>query len=319
LRFATFDWGGNDPALFLIGGITMKICLDAGHYGKYNQSPADSRYYESDMVWKLTELQKKYLQAYGIEVITTRTNQATDKALYDRGTASKGCDLFVSNHSNAVASTVNTSVDYPVSYCAVNHSADDIGLILAQGVEIAMGTKQAARIEHRSGSNGDYYGVLRGATAVGTPALILEHSFHTNATITAWLLNDANLDALAKAEVEAIAAYYGIADMGNHASEKKSGWYKKDGGWYYYNGDTGECVRNKWLKYEDRWYWFNGAGQMVTNTWYKYNGGWYYLGSDGAMCTGLQTADGKWYYLDPDGKMAVEPVVLTPDQDGVLR
>jgi len=130
----------------------MKICLDAGHYGKYNQSPADCRYYESDMVWKLTELQKKYLEAYRIEVVTTRINQATDKALYDRGAVSKGCDLFISNHSNAVASTANNSVDYPVSYCAVNHLADDIGLILAQAVEIAMGTKQAASVSFRKKS-----------------------------------------------------------------------------------------------------------------------------------------------------------------------
>ena len=31
----------------------MKICLDAGHYGYYNQSPANKSYYESKMVWKL--------------------------------------------------------------------------------------------------------------------------------------------------------------------------------------------------------------------------------------------------------------------------
>ena len=45
----------------------MKICLDAGHQGRYNQSPADHRYYESVMVWKLHLLQKKYLEEYGIE------------------------------------------------------------------------------------------------------------------------------------------------------------------------------------------------------------------------------------------------------------
>ena len=46
----------------------IKICLDAGHYGKYNQSPAVSKYYESDMAWKLHLLLKKELEAYGIEV-----------------------------------------------------------------------------------------------------------------------------------------------------------------------------------------------------------------------------------------------------------
>jgi len=295
------------------GGKTMKICLDAGHFGKYNQSPADSRYYESDMAWKLTELQNKYLQQYGFEVITTRANQATDRDLYDRGAASKGCDLFISNHSNAVASTVNNSVDYPAAYCAINHSADAIGLLLAQVVENCMGTKQAARIENRSGNNGDYYGVIRGATAVGTPGLILEHSFHTNAASTAWLLDDNNLDRLAQAEASAIAMRYGVTVT------VKSGWTEENGSWRYYNGDTGSYVANDWVLDGGKWYWFDGAGMMATNVWYMHNGHWYYLGADGAMLKGLQDIGGKWYYLNENGEMATEPVTLTPDKDGALQ
>ena len=56
----------------------IKICLDAGHYGKYNQSPVIPEYYESDMTWKLHLKLKKYLEEYGIEVITTRTKQKED-------------------------------------------------------------------------------------------------------------------------------------------------------------------------------------------------------------------------------------------------
>ena len=58
---------------------------------------------------------------------------------------------------------------------------------------------------------------------------------------------------------------------------------------------------------------------MVCNKWYRYNGDWYYLGADGAMVKGLQTVSGKWYYLAEDGRMAMEPVMLTPDQDGALQ
>ena len=79
----------------------MKICLDAGHYGKYNQSPCNGAYYESDMTWKLHLLLKHHLEAYGIQVVTTRKNQETDRKLYDRGAAAKGCSLFISLHSNA--------------------------------------------------------------------------------------------------------------------------------------------------------------------------------------------------------------------------
>ena len=74
---------------------TMRICLDAGHYGKYNQSPVDSRYYESDAMWKLHLMQKKYLEAYGVEVVLTRSSQACDRGLYERGAASAGCYLFI--------------------------------------------------------------------------------------------------------------------------------------------------------------------------------------------------------------------------------
>jgi N-acetylmuramoyl-L-alanine amidase len=299
------------------GAKKVKICLDAGHYGKYNQSPCDGRYYESNMVWKLHLKLKSCLEAFGIDVITTRTEQENDMGLYNRGQASKGCDLFISLHSNAVGSIVNNVVDYPVAYCAIDGSADQIGLALAQCVENVMGTTQLARIEHRTGQHGDYYGVLRGATAVGTPSLILEHSFHTNVAMTEWLLNDANLDRLAQAEADTIALYYGIDAQGQ---TKKSGWYDEDGVRRFYNGDTGECVRNKWHQEPDgKWYWFDGAGKMVTDKWYQYNGAWYYLGSDGAMCTGLQTVDGKWYYLGEDGKMAIDPITLTPDQDGALQ
>lgn len=288
----------------------MRICLDAGHYGKYNQSPADGRYYESDMVWKLHLLQKKYLEEYGIEVITTRDHKEKDRGLYERGAASAGCDLFISDHSNAAE---KESVDYPASYCAIDRRADGIGMALAQCVEQVMRTRQKARIEHRRGIRGDYYGVVRGATAVGTPGLILEHSFHTNQAATQWMINDDNLERLAKAEADVIAKHYGLQ------KQKKSGWVHEDGGERFYLGDTGRCVKNDWYQDGKNWYWFDGAGHMVTDTWYQYNGAWYYLGQDGAMVRGLQSVDGNWYYLDQDGSMATEPVLLVPDRDGALR
>ena len=100
----------------------------------------------------------------------------------------------------------------------------------------------------------------------------------------------------------------------------KSGWQQEDGGWrYYYRDGSGRGVRDAWWRDGDKWYWFDGAGMMVHDTWYRYSGDWYYLGSDGAMVKGLQTVSGKWYYLDDDGRMAMEPVVLTPDQDGALQ
>ena len=189
----------------------IKVCLDAGHFGKANRSPAVPAYYESDMNWKLHNYLKRELEALGIRVITTRDSQNTDRILYERGAASKGCNLFISVHSNAVGNSVNETVDHPVAYVLLNGSSTDIGLKLAKVVETVMGTKQKARTATRKGTNGEYYGVLRGANAVGTPGIILEHSFHTNTKSTKWLSDDSNLQKLAKAEAVCIAEHYGVS------------------------------------------------------------------------------------------------------------
>ena len=182
----------------------FKVCLDAGHYGNYNAG-AVKGYYESVRMWKLTELLAKELTARGITVIKTRSNQATDLALTSRGRKAKGCDLFLSMHSNAAGAE---SVDYPVAYVPLNGTGTAIGQKLADIVSDVMGTVQNGRTATRKGSGGaDYYGVIRGAVSVGVPGIILEHSFHTNPKAAAWLMNDANLAKLAKAEADCIAEW----------------------------------------------------------------------------------------------------------------
>lgn len=185
-----------------------KVCLDAGHYGNYNRSPVVSGYYESVRMWKLTELLAAELTARGIHVIKTRSNQKTDLALTARGRKAKGCDLFISLHSNAASTE---TPDYPVAYVPLNGSGTAIGAKLADCVCSVMGTVQKGRTATRRGSTGaDYYGVIRGAVSVGVPGIILEHSFHTNRKATNWLMSDANLKKLAQAEANCIAEYLGV-------------------------------------------------------------------------------------------------------------
>lgn len=185
----------------------MKICLDAGHFGKYNRSPVNAQYYESDMSWKLHNYLKSALEEYGIEVITTRTIQEKDLGLEARGKLAKGCDLFISIHSNACN---EENVDYPLSCCSISGKADKIGQALADAVAKAMNTKQNGRILKREGADGDWYGVIRGASSVGVAGVLLEHSFHTNKKATEWLLSDDNLKKLAIEEAKTIAEYYGV-------------------------------------------------------------------------------------------------------------
>lgn len=187
----------------------IKVCIDAGHFGKYNQSPVNKAYYESEMSWKLHKLLKSALEAYGITVTVTRAKQTVDRELYARGAASKGCDLFLSIHSNAAGTE---TPDYAVACCQVCGGISvDLGKKLASVVNKTMGSKGKYVIWQRKGNGGlDYYGVLRGAKAVGVPGILLEHGFHTNKKNTAFLLEESNLKKLAEAEAKVIADYFGV-------------------------------------------------------------------------------------------------------------
>ena len=200
------------------------VCLDAGHYGKYNRSPVVPAYYESIMNWALHNYLATELQAYGIQVKKTRAAQAKDMALNTRGRAAAGCDLFISIHSNAAGTE---SVDRPEAIylvdddcSAIDEASREIAGLLAETVREIMQTKDKAKTysklagSDRDGDgkkNDDYYGVLYGAHQVGTAGIILEHSFHTNTRATKWLMKDANLRALAAAEAATIAAWFDVA------------------------------------------------------------------------------------------------------------
>jgi N-acetylmuramoyl-L-alanine amidase len=162
------------------------------------------------MNWKLHLLLKAELESYGIKVIQTRSAQGKDLGLEERGKASKGCSLVLSVHSNAVGNGVDENTDYPVAIVQLDGKGDALGEKLAECVDAVMQTKQDGRIYKRKGNYGEYYGVLRGAAAVGTMGIILEHGFHTNTRCTNWLLQDSNLAKLAAAEAKVIAEYYGI-------------------------------------------------------------------------------------------------------------
>ena len=232
-RLTAYDAGKEEVK----GMKAIKIMLDAGHYGKYNRSPANAAYYESDFAWKFHLLLKAALEYRGFTVGTTRDAQAKDLDLSTRGRKAAGYDLFISIHSNAVGSGVNNSVDYSVAITMVNDDKTTIdevskavGERLAQAVAQVMQTKQQARTYTKQSSNDrdgngifddEYYGVLHGAKSVKVPGLILEHSFHTNAAATAWLLDDNHLQQMAEAEAAALADYYGMKQTLNQAAEEK--------------------------------------------------------------------------------------------------
>ena len=280
----------------------IKIMLDAGHYGKYNRSPANSAYYESDFTFKFVEMLKIALRTYGFTVGTTREDQAKDLALQSRGKAAAGYDLFISIHSNAVGSGVNNSVDYPVAITMVDDTKTDIdeiskqvGEVLAQVVAVAMDTNQAARTYTKQSSNDrdgngiyddEYYGVLHGAKLVDVPGIILEHSFHTNASATAWLLDNSNLLRMAEMEAEALAKYYGMTKQEGTPEPEAPEEPQQPATWYR--------VRKSW---EDKASQI-GAYRVKDNAIKNCPDGYSVYGDNGEVIYKNQTIDtnaNKWY------------------------
>ena len=199
----------------------MKIMLDAGHYGDtYNGALFDTepKYYESNMNWDLHLMLKEELEKRGFTVLTTRKNKEDDLGVFERGQAAKGCDLFISLHSNATGShdPAKEYIDYPLVIHPLLADEKTVKLAdaLGKAVREVMQTKQDYQLyvrEYPDRPGVDYYGVIRGAVDAGCKrALLIEHGFHTNRYCVEWLLKKDNLKKMAVAEADVIASFYNV-------------------------------------------------------------------------------------------------------------
>ena len=195
----------------------LKVMIDAGHVGYYNRYVGKfdgGYYYESLMTWQLHKYLKKYLREYNnVIVATTRTSLWKDMDVYARGYKAKGCDLFLSLHSN---SSPSSSTDYPlvIRQLSADKSEKELATKFSRNIGKTMGCHQEPSVwtrYYRSGGRKvDYYGVLRGAHAAGVNGYILEHSFHTNRKMALWLYKKSNLKKMARREAAIIAEHYGL-------------------------------------------------------------------------------------------------------------
>lgn len=199
----------------------MKILLDAGHFGKYNKYNGVNAY-ESEVMWKHHKFLRDELQSLGFEVGLTRADQKKDLAVHERGKKAKGYNLLLSLHTNACGTeSVDRVVMIPyqtLNWTDIDDESMAIAQVLGKAVKKAMGISEHQIYQRKANSDRDgngilddeYYGILNAARAVGTPALIAEHGFHTNKKTAKWLTDDENLKKLAKAEADALAEYFGL-------------------------------------------------------------------------------------------------------------
>lgn len=87
-----------------------------------------------------------------------------------------------------------------------------------------------------------------------------------------------------------------------------------DGQQYYYQGDNGDLVTNRYISYNDGWYYANAIGVLVTGQ-QIINGETQYFSEDGRQVKGQIISDGdKQHYYDADSGNLVKNNFVTVDQ-----
>lgn len=202
----------------------MKICIDPGHYGSdYNPGVA-AGYVESNFTWKYAWLLKERLEKYKVEIVMTRAtkedypkNSKGEDNLKARGRMASGCDLFISVHSNATDN--KPDMDAIFVHWSIRSGGESIGKKIGNALTMFF-RKEWGHIEDpcmyckesEKYPGYDHYGVLKGASEVGVPGIIIEHSFHTCPHYCEWAMIDGNIERMADAEVAAIAEYYNLSE-----------------------------------------------------------------------------------------------------------
>lgn len=203
----------------------LKITLDPGHVQGANIG-AVAGYREGTTMFAMAQELKGFLEEYeGVQVFCTRAKPTDDPSLEARGRAAiqNGSEVFLSLHSDASGNknvrgvTAIRSLKRPDSVAlgralaAAACGAMGCGLSPYAGADDGVWTKAYPGV-----AGTDYYGVIRAAAkGAGVKYIyLLEHSFHTNPTDCATLDASAARQRVAKAEAQAIAAYFGLRPKG---------------------------------------------------------------------------------------------------------
>ena len=199
-----------------------KIILDPGHVEGYNRG-AVSGYYEGTAMYQYAHLLADKLRVAGLDVGITRTKITDNPSLTARGKKAKGADMFVSLHSNAASSASANGVT--VFYSIKRDSDKAHAAVLSKGLAglINGGTRDRGANTRKGGGDWDYYTVIQYAVKVGCPhVFLIEHGFHSNKEECTWLMQPANMEAMATLECGLLCNILGIKASGSTAQEPVS-------------------------------------------------------------------------------------------------
>ena len=191
-----------------------KIILDPGHVEGYNRG-AVSGYYEGTAMYHYAYRLADKLRAAGLDVGITRTKITDNPSLTARGKQAKGADMFVSLHSNAASSASANGVTV---FYSIKRGGDKVhAAALSKGLAglINGGTRDRGANTRKGSGDWDYYTVIQAAVAAGCPhVFLIEHGFHSNKKECTWLMQPANMEAMATLECGLICDILGVKASG---------------------------------------------------------------------------------------------------------
>ncbi len=204
------------------------VCLDPGHGpGTVNGSP-DGTYKEREFAWDMGQRVKALLEAQGVEVVLTRTED-NKPSLTERAAVSNqaGADCLVSLHSNAEGSNkLWGSARGLMAYTSAgptnaprNVLARDIIDRMKEAGVLVRSTPVAYNID------------LTVLVKADAPACLIEYGFHTNREDVALLKDSAYRDKLAAATARGICDWLGVDYAEPQQPEEPAEWYAGAQAW----------------------------------------------------------------------------------------
>lgn len=196
---------------------SLVIALDPGHGGEEE----GAMYYglmEKDINYKMAELVKSELEQYpNVTVFLTRDGDE-QVSLWERADRAKaaGADILLSLHFNASAAHHSQGASVYITTGEayredLRQFADYLlGEFEAIGLDNAGTFARVTQMGGRraDGTFDDYYGILRHSYNNGMPSMIIEHCYMDAEADKPYFYEKEGLEKLAKADVNAIAAYY---------------------------------------------------------------------------------------------------------------
>ena len=180
----------------------MIVCIDPGH-GPGDPNGGPTGYREHVGMWALSNHLKNALGRCGITVILTR-QQNQNVTLTNRGNMARGCNVFISQHSNAANGRARgTEVFFSLQR---PNNRPWAARISAEIAKLFNHPDRGAKTRPATNNpRQDFYTVINRAVAVGCPNVFLvESGFHDNLQDEAFLKQDSNLKLIAEAQARVI-------------------------------------------------------------------------------------------------------------------